>query len=98
MGIAAWAVNKTIAVLDRLPPEAVTRKVTSSFPSLFATMQHIYFADSYYLTYLKGGSISFGDVQVPQTYEELKEQLPQLQTAALSWARDNIDPTGTRDG
>jgi uncharacterized damage-inducible protein DinB len=88
---AAWSVNKSIAFIDKLPHEAVTCPVVSSFPSICSTFQHLYQWDSYYLTHLKGGSIGVGAAPVPATYSELKAALPRLQSEIMEWARDNLD-------
>lgn len=44
-----WAMQKTFAFLDTLPDEVLTRHFNSSFPSILATVQHIYRGDKYFL-------------------------------------------------
>lgn len=87
---ALWAVTKTIAVLDKLPEHAITCSVVNSFPSICATLQHLYQSDSYYFTHMQGGKIAFGAVAVPQTYADLKIELPKLHESILQWSRDNL--------
>jgi uncharacterized damage-inducible protein DinB len=87
---AAWAVSKTISFLDKLPQEAITCPVVSSFPSICGTLQHLYQWDLYYLTHMKGGTIGVGEAPTPATYAELKAALPRLQTETLEWARNNL--------
>jgi uncharacterized damage-inducible protein DinB len=47
-----WSVDKTLAMVDNLPPAAVTRPAASSFPSIFATLRHIYQGERYYFIQL----------------------------------------------
>ncbi len=49
-----WAVQKTLDMVDKLPAEAVAKRVESSFPSIFATLQHVYHGDKYHFTFMKG--------------------------------------------
>ena len=44
-----WAVTKTLVMVDRLPDEARDRTVVSSFPSITATLQHVFEGELYYL-------------------------------------------------
>lgn len=86
----SWAVKKTIAFLDKLPPEAITCPVVSSYPSICATMQHLYQWDSYYFTHMQGGKTGVGEAPVPETYADLRTQMPELHEEILEWARQNL--------
>jgi uncharacterized damage-inducible protein DinB len=87
---ASWAVKRTIGFLDKLPPESLTCSVVSSFPSICATLQHLYQWDSYYLTHMRGGRIGVGEAMAPEAYSDLKRDLPELQDAMLRWAQENV--------
>lgn len=87
----SWAVRKTLAFLDRLPPDAITQAVVSSYPSILATLQHLYQWDSYYFTHMRGGKIGVGQATAPQTYAELRVEAPKLHDAILEWARQNLN-------
>ncbi len=39
---------------------------------------------------MQGGKIAFGAVAVPQTYADLKIELPKLHESILQWSRDNL--------
>jgi uncharacterized damage-inducible protein DinB len=87
---AAWAADKTLSMVDKLPAQAVTEPVVSSFPSILATLQHIFLWDKYYLVYLRGGCVEPKDVDVPATYEELREEWRRVHKEMLSWAREEL--------
>ncbi len=81
---AAWAAKKTIAMVDKLPAEAVTAPVESSFPSILATLQHLYQGDKYDLIHLQGGSVGMGEITPPATYAELRQEWPRLHAELLT--------------
>lgn len=87
---AAWATRKTIAMVDELPPDAVTKTVNSSFPGILATLQHVYGGDLYYFTHLQGGSIEPQDVKAPDTYDELKAAWTKLHADMREWAKAHL--------
>jgi uncharacterized damage-inducible protein DinB len=87
---AAWAAKKTIAMVDKLPAEAVTAPVESSFPSILATLQHLYQGDKYDRIHLQGGSVGMGEITPPATYAELRQEWPRLHAELLTWAKGNL--------
>ena len=87
---SAWAINKTIEMLDKLPAEAITHKVESSLPSILATLQHLYSWNKYYFIHFQGGSIGVGEVIPPATYDEIKQEFPKLDAEMLAWAKENL--------
>jgi uncharacterized damage-inducible protein DinB len=87
---AAWAARKTIAMVDKLPTEAITRPVESSMSSILATLQHVYQWDKYYFIHWQGGSVKPREVDQPATYSELKAEWPKLHSEMLSWAKSNL--------
>lgn len=87
---SAWAATKTLAMVDKLPVQAVTEPVVSSFPSILATLQHICMWDKYYLIHLQGGRVEPKDVEVPATYPELREEWRRVHEDMLSWAQERL--------
>jgi uncharacterized damage-inducible protein DinB len=87
---AAWAVERTFAMLDRLPEEALTAPVVSSFPSILATMQHLYQWERYYFTRLQGGTVALEAVVPPATYAALREGARAQHAEMLAWARASL--------
>jgi uncharacterized damage-inducible protein DinB len=79
-----------MAFLEKLPQDAVVCSVVSSFPSICATLQHLYQWDSYYFTHMRGGKIGVGESAAPQTYAELKVEVPKLHDSILRWAQQNL--------
>jgi uncharacterized damage-inducible protein DinB len=90
---ARWATQKILDRVDQLPPCALTHPVVSSFPTLLATLQHVYGWDKYYLIHLQGGHAERQSISEPSTYEELKRQWATLHREMISWAKENL---GTR--
>jgi uncharacterized damage-inducible protein DinB len=86
----AWAAKKTITMVDKLPAEVVTAPVESSFPSILATLQHLYQGDKYDFIHLQGGSVGVGEVTPPATYAELRQEWPRLHAEMLAWAKENL--------
>jgi uncharacterized damage-inducible protein DinB len=87
---AAWATQKILSMVDALPSVAITQPVISSFPSLLATLQHVYGWDKYYFIHMKGGSIQRESVDEPQTYEALRTEWASLHLEMISWAKENL--------
>ena len=87
---SVWAVHKTLDMVDKLPAEALTKNVECSFPSIFATLQHVYHADRYYFTFMKGDRIEWRELDSPETYVHLKNEWAQLHTEILAWAKENL--------
>jgi uncharacterized damage-inducible protein DinB len=71
---AAWATQKTLKLVDQLPAGAITVPVKNSFPTLLATLQHVYGWDKYCIGHMQGGSIQREPKEEPQTYDELKRE------------------------
>jgi uncharacterized damage-inducible protein DinB len=88
---AAWAAERTFRMVDRLPAATLSQPVTSSFPSILETLQHIYQWDSYYLTHLRGGSVQLDAVIPPGTYPELKEEWRQVHREVHQWATAHLE-------
>ena len=82
-----WATEKTLAMVDRLPEAAVTQKVESSFPSILATLVHVYRGDRYYFALMKGEETKAAP---PETYQELKREWANLHGEMTAWARDHL--------
>ena len=95
---AAWATKRTLDMVDKLPTGAVTQPVESSFPTLLATLQHIYQWDKYYFIHMQGGNIGTKEVAVPTNYTELKYEWPKLHSEMVSWliAKAPGVPGGTK--
>ena len=87
---AAWARQKTLNMVDQLPSGAITQAVTSSFPTLLATLQHVYGWDKYYFVHMQGGSVRRESIAEPQTYDELKSEWAHLHNEMLSWAKESL--------
>ncbi len=88
---AAWATQKTLRMVDELPLGAITQPVKSSFPTLLATLQHIYGWDQYYFVHMQGGSTERESIDEPQTYDDLKREWASLHREMISWANENLD-------
>src|SRR5262245_35851049 len=87
---AAWATQRTLNMVDRLPSGAVTQPVNSSFPTLLATLQHVYGWDKYYFVHMQGGSVQRESIEEPRTYDELRREWAELHGDMLSWAREHL--------
>jgi uncharacterized damage-inducible protein DinB len=87
---ARWATEKVLHAVDQLPPGAVAQPVTSSFPTLLATLQHVYGWDRYYVTHLKGDHVERRAIPEPPTYEQLRSEWPVLHREIISWAKANL--------
>ena len=87
---SVWATQKTLDMVDKLPAEAVTKPVDSSFPTIFATLQHVYHGDKYYFTFMKGDAIEFQELDSPETYVDLKNEWARLHAEMLAWAKENL--------
>jgi uncharacterized damage-inducible protein DinB len=72
-----------------LPPGALTQPVKSSFPTLLATLQHVYGWDKYYFIHLQGGHAERQSISEPPTFDELKREWAILHSEIISWAREN---------
>ena len=77
-------------MVDKLPAEAVTAPVESSFPNILATLQHLYQGDKYDLIHLQGGSVGMDEITPPATYAELRQEWPRLHAELLTWAKENL--------
>jgi uncharacterized damage-inducible protein DinB len=87
---AAWAAERTLAMLDRLPPDVLTRPVVSSFPTMLETLQHIYQWDQYYLVHLRGGRVALDTIVPPESYRELKDAWRKLHSELAHWANSHL--------
>lgn len=87
---ARWATRKMLDNVDQLPPGALTERVTSSFPTLLATLQHVYGWDKYYFIHLQGGHAERQSIPEPATYDELKREWAALHREIIAWAKENL--------
>lgn len=87
---AAWAAERTLAMLDRLPADVLTRPVVSSFPTMLETLQHICQWDQYYLVHLQGGRVQLDAIVPPKSYEELKEAWRKVHAELAQWANTHL--------
>ncbi len=87
---AAWAVERTFVMLDRLPEEALTAPVVGSYPSILATMQHLHEWERYYFTRLQGGAAAFDETTLPATYAALRAEASAQHATMLAWAREHL--------
>ncbi len=87
---ARWATEKMLDSVDQLPVPALTRPVTHSFPTLLATLQHVYGWHKYYFIHLQGGHVEREAIPEPETYGELKLQWEDLHREVISWAKQNL--------
>ena len=72
---SAWAVHKTLDMVDKLPADALTKRVESSFPSIFATLQHVYHGDRYYFTFMKGDRIEWAGARLARDLRAPEERM-----------------------
>ena len=91
---SSWAVQKTLAMVDRLPPEPVVEQVNSSFSSILATLQHVYSWDLYYLKLMKGKGVEYHEIVPPTTWENLKVEWTTIHEEMWSW---DVEP-GSQKG
>lgn len=87
---ARWAARRMLDAVKALPAEALTRPVTSSFPTLLATLQHVFGWDKYYLVHLKGGHVERAAVPVPASFEELEREWAAVHAETIAWAREHV--------
>ncbi len=87
---ARWATGKIVAAVELLPASALTEPVTSSFPTLLATLQHTYGWHKYYFIHLRGERAERGSIDEPATFGELKRAWAALHRDTLSWAKENL--------
>ncbi len=85
----SWATQRIFDKVDQLPAGALTQPVTSSFPTLLATLQHVYGWHKYYFIHLQGGHVERGSIPEPDTYDELKRQWILLDREIAAWAKEN---------
>lgn len=87
---AAWATKRTLVMVDKLPSGAITQPVESSFPTLLATLQHVYGWDKYYFVHMQGDDVERDAVEEPQTYDDLRREWPKLHSEMVSWGREHL--------
>lgn len=87
---AQWATQKTLAMIDKLPAEALTRSLVSSFPSILETLRHSFHWDKYYLTHLQGGNVEVGEIVPPTTYDALKQEWATVHADLQAWTKANL--------
>ncbi len=85
-----WATSKMLDAVDRLLPGALSQPVNSSFPTLLATLQHLYGWDKYYFIHLQGGHVQRNAIAEPPTYQELRREWGILHLEIITWARGNL--------
>ncbi len=85
-----WATEKMLDSVDQLPASALTQPVTSSFPTLLATLQHVYGWHRYYFVHLQGGHIERNAIQEPGNYGELRREWGELHRDVIFWATQNL--------
>ena len=49
----SWAARRDMDVIRKLSPEQITRQLVSSFPSILATLQHLYWGDVLWFSRLR---------------------------------------------
>ena len=87
---AAWATERTLGMVDQLPSSALSQPVQSSFPTLLATLQHVYGWDKYYFIHMRGEHAERESIDEPQTYDELKREWTNLHRDMISWANEHV--------
>jgi uncharacterized damage-inducible protein DinB len=87
---ARWSTQQILDRVDRLPVGALVQPVRSSFPTLLATLRHVYGWDSYYFIHLQGGQVERGSITEPDTYDELTRAWTILHRDIASWAKANV--------
>jgi uncharacterized damage-inducible protein DinB len=85
-----WATQKILDRVDRLPVGALAQPVRASFPTLLATLRHVYGWDMYYFIHLQGGQAERSSIPEPDTYDELRRVWPILHRDIESWAKENV--------
>jgi uncharacterized damage-inducible protein DinB len=85
-----WATQKILDRVDELPMGALAQPVRSSFPTLLATLRHVYGWDRYYFIHLQGGQAERGSIPEPSTYDELRRVWTILHGDIASWAKENV--------
>jgi len=86
---AAWARRKVLGMLDALQEDELTKTVTSSFPSIFATMVHVYRADRYYFDKMRSDEEAKRP-EPPESYGALKQAWSELWDEMLPWAGTHL--------
>jgi uncharacterized damage-inducible protein DinB len=85
-----WATQGILDGVRQLPPAALSEPVKSSFPTLLATLQHVYGWDKYYFIHLQGGQAERRSIPEPSTYDELRRAWALLHSDIVSWAKENL--------
>lgn len=88
---SVWARQKALGMVDKLPPSAVTAPVESSFPSIFATLTHVYRADKYYFSFMSSEGTPWRELDSPESYVRLKSEWAKLHDEMLAWARESLN-------
>jgi len=78
----AWANHRLLAACANLSQQEFEAERTSFFPSLRATLNHIYITDHFYIDALEGGWLG------PKAWEN---RIPHLTVAALAGAQAAMD-------
>jgi uncharacterized damage-inducible protein DinB len=85
-----WATQRMLDTVRQLPPAALSESVKSSFPTLLATLQHVYGWDRYYFIHLQGGQAERASIAEPATSDDLRREWALLHRDIFSWAKENL--------
>lgn len=83
----AWATRRDLDVIRKLAPEQQTRELISSFPSILATLQHLYQGNVSWFSRMRGDAIPWANIQVPKSFPELDATWQKLLDEMTAWAK-----------
>ena len=83
----SWAARRDMDVIRKLSSEQITRQLVSSFPSILATLQHLYWGDMLWFSRLRDESVVPNKIPIPQSFAELDEKWQKLLDEMKVWAR-----------
>jgi uncharacterized damage-inducible protein DinB len=87
---STWVAQRILGRVDQLPPAALTQPVQHSFPTLLATLRHVYGWETYYFVHLQGGRAERASISEPDTYAELRRAWAHLHSDIVTWATGSL--------
>jgi uncharacterized damage-inducible protein DinB len=83
----AWATRRDLDLIRKLTPEQQSRELISSFPSILATLQHLYQGNVSWFSRMRGDPIPWASIQAPKTFLELDTAWQKLLDEMTAWAK-----------
>lgn len=87
IGFIAWATRRDLDIIRKLAPEQITRELVSSFPSILATLQHLYQGNVWWFSRMRGDPVSWEQISIPQSFAELDANWQKLFDEMAAWAK-----------